>query len=90
MEAGKWQISTNGGSAPVWAHNGQELFYVDSDRNLIAARWSWPRTSRGAEAAGAPTTSGDPITRLNAPLEGRYTIEPGFGEGGMAKGYLCV
>ena len=25
---GKWQISSGGGSAPLWAHNGRELFYV--------------------------------------------------------------
>jgi Tol biopolymer transport system component len=25
---GKWQVSSGGGSAPVWAHNGRELFYV--------------------------------------------------------------
>ncbi|WP_411281634.1 protein kinase domain-containing protein [Gemmatimonas sp.] len=25
---GKWQVSTGGGSAPLWAHNGRELFYV--------------------------------------------------------------
>ena len=27
---GKWQISTNGGIAPVWARHGKELFYRDS------------------------------------------------------------
>ena len=26
----------------------------------------------------------DPVTRLNAPLEGRYAIERELGEGGMA------
>jgi serine/threonine protein kinase len=25
---GKWQVSRGGGSAPLWAHNGRELFYV--------------------------------------------------------------
>ncbi len=24
---GKWQVSTDGGSEPVWAHSGRELFY---------------------------------------------------------------
>lgn len=28
VSGGKWQVSRGGGSAPVWAHNGRELFYV--------------------------------------------------------------
>ena len=31
-----------------------------------------------------PRMSDDPITRLNAALEGRYRIERELGEGGMA------
>jgi eukaryotic-like serine/threonine-protein kinase len=27
VDAGRWQISTNGGLRPVWARNGRELFY---------------------------------------------------------------
>jgi serine/threonine-protein kinase len=28
VDAGKWQISTDGGVKPVWARNGQEVFYL--------------------------------------------------------------
>jgi hypothetical protein len=31
----------------------------------------------------------DPITRVNAALEGRYRVESELGEGGMAKVYLA-
>jgi eukaryotic-like serine/threonine-protein kinase len=30
VDAGRWQISTNGGSRAVWAHSGKELFYLDA------------------------------------------------------------
>ncbi len=32
----------------------------------------------------------DPVARLNAALEGRYAIERGLGEGGMATVYLVT
>ena len=28
IDGGKWQVSSGGGSAPVWSHDGRELFYV--------------------------------------------------------------
>jgi Tol biopolymer transport system component len=31
---GKWQISTEGGTAPVWARNGRELFYLNDDKMM--------------------------------------------------------
>jgi dipeptidyl aminopeptidase/acylaminoacyl peptidase len=31
---GKWQISTDGGSEPVWAKNGRELFYRNGDKMM--------------------------------------------------------
>ncbi len=35
-EDGKWQVSTTGGQAPLWAHSGREIFFVDGDRNMVA------------------------------------------------------
>ena len=28
VSGGKWQVSSGGGSAPLWSHSGRELFYV--------------------------------------------------------------
>jgi eukaryotic-like serine/threonine-protein kinase len=36
-ESGKWQVSENGGQAPLWAHSGRELFFVDGGRNMVVA-----------------------------------------------------
>ena len=33
---GKWQISTNGGSIPVWSRDGKELFYISADGKMMA------------------------------------------------------
>jgi Tol biopolymer transport system component len=33
---GKWQISTAGGTQPVWNRNGKEIFYVSPDNKLMA------------------------------------------------------
>ncbi len=35
-DGGRWQVSANGGQAPLWSHSGRELFYVDADRNMIS------------------------------------------------------
>jgi serine/threonine-protein kinase len=35
VDDGKWQVSTSGAQAPLWAHSGRELFYVDADRNMM-------------------------------------------------------
>lgn len=33
---GKWQVSTAGGDQPQWSADGKELFYLATDRNLMA------------------------------------------------------
>jgi hypothetical protein len=35
VNGGKWQVSNGGGSAPLWSHDGRELFYV-SGRKMQA------------------------------------------------------
>jgi len=34
--AARWQVSTAGGTSPVWSHSGRELFFVDGTDQLIA------------------------------------------------------
>lgn len=38
VDAGKWQLSTAGGDAPLWAHSGRELFYRSAEQMMIAAQ----------------------------------------------------
>jgi eukaryotic-like serine/threonine-protein kinase len=35
--AGKWTISTGGGTAPRWRHDGKELYFIDPEGKLMAA-----------------------------------------------------
>jgi Tol biopolymer transport system component len=34
--AGKWQVSTTGGLAPLWRSDGKEIFYIAPDQKLMA------------------------------------------------------
>ncbi len=36
VESGKWQITTGGGTSPVWAHSGRELFFVNGNQELVS------------------------------------------------------
>jgi hypothetical protein len=35
---GKWQISTSGGSHPVWSHDGSELYFISPDKKMMAVK----------------------------------------------------
>lgn len=35
VDAGRWQISVNGGTEPVWGNSGRELFYRNGDDDLV-------------------------------------------------------
>ncbi|MBE0557788.1 MAG: PD40 domain-containing protein, partial [Proteobacteria bacterium] len=40
---GKWRVSEGGGSQPEWRSDGKELFYIASDRTLMATQTSTNR-----------------------------------------------
>jgi serine/threonine-protein kinase len=56
--AGQWLISTAGGTRPLWAPRGQELFYVAPDGVLMAVR---------ADPRGGKWRSGSPAKILEGP-----------------------
>jgi eukaryotic-like serine/threonine-protein kinase len=58
---GKWQISTEGGTEPVWNPNGRELFYRSGDKMMAV-----DITTQPGFAAGTPRTL----------FEGRYEAGP--------------
>ncbi len=67
VSAGQWKISTAGGTRPLWAPRGQELFDVTPDGALMAvpvdardATWSAGspvKVIEGPYATGAPMTA---------------------------------
>jgi serine/threonine-protein kinase len=48
---GRWQISTGGGTKPVWARNGRELFHLDAKGAMTVV----PVQTAPAFSAGNPT-----------------------------------
>lgn len=38
VAAARWQVSTAGGSAPLWSHSGKELFFRNNHGDLVAAQ----------------------------------------------------
>ena len=68
----RWQVSTAGGAAPVWAHNGRELFYTSRTDSLVAVEVSGtPDFHAGAQQALFPLT-GFQLT----PFHQGYAVTP--------------
>ena len=65
---GQWEVSTAGGTRPLWSRSGKELFYVGADGALLRVP---------VEPSGATWNAGTPAKLL----EGRYYT--GAGSGGV-------
>jgi serine/threonine-protein kinase len=52
VNAGRWQVSTSGGTKPAWARNGRELFYLDRDNAMTSVP---VQMTDSAFNAGKPT-----------------------------------
>jgi serine/threonine protein kinase len=83
---GKWQVSTAGGSNPLWRRGGKELFYLSLDGKLMTV----PIRPDGAFQAGrpAPLFAVQPIPRIASddvtPDGRRFLIKSPSGEQGSA------
>jgi serine/threonine-protein kinase len=51
VDAGHWTISTSGGTRPLWARSGKELFYVDGTNAMTSV----PIQTAPTFSAGTPT-----------------------------------
>jgi serine/threonine-protein kinase len=71
--SGYWQVSTEGGTRPLWARNGQELFYLDPTGAVMRVAVTHGTTW----AATAPTKLFDGPYGAIANQSGRtYDISP--------------
>jgi len=78
---GRWQISTEGGMAPRWRRDGKELFYVSSERKMMAVEVK----------PGPSFEAGHPRTLFETPyrLPGRLGL-PGFDVSADGQKFLLV
>jgi len=53
----RWQVSSGGGDAPVWARGGRELIYLDAENHL---------TSVSVDTAGSTFRAGPPVTLVKS------------------------
>ena len=62
VDNGRWQVSTAGGTRPVWARSGRELFYLDASNALTAVPvgTSGPTISIGIPAKVFDTKYAEP------------------------------
>jgi hypothetical protein len=70
VAGGKWQVSSSGGARPLWARNGQELFY-ESRGALMRV----PVTTVPTFQAGTPSQLFDGPYIYGA-LERTYDVSP--------------
>jgi eukaryotic-like serine/threonine-protein kinase len=64
VRAGKWQVSTDGGTYPKWSPDGKELYFLNPAGEMMAA----PIT-----IAGTSLTPGTPVKLFNAQVLGGGT-----------------
>ncbi|HEX9309970.1 MAG TPA: hypothetical protein VF887_04105, partial [Gemmatimonadaceae bacterium] len=68
----KWEVSTGGGTEPLWSHSGKELFYRDVAGNLVAVEVQ----SSPAFSLGRSTTLFPARAYLSFERGAQYAVAP--------------
>ncbi len=69
---GKFQLSAEGGTQPIWRRDGKELFYIAADGRLMAVDIATAPKFQ----AGAPKALFNPQLVPGGPTSFRYTVTP--------------
>jgi hypothetical protein len=97
ISAGKWTVSLGGGSRPLWSHSGRELFYIDSDDNLVAADVrpgaAFEVTGRQRLFSTAPFMISSNYTPFDVTTDGERFLmvrQAGTGDGAAPTAFILV
>lgn len=75
---GNWQVSTNGGTRPVWSRDGKELFFISADRRMMAVGVTNTGEDKFDFVAPKPLfdvqISGDPGDQFDVSKDGRFLM----------------
>jgi dipeptidyl aminopeptidase/acylaminoacyl peptidase len=80
QHVGKWQVSTNGGSNPVWSHDGKQLFFISGDGKMTAVEVKNAGAKNPQFEASSPVPLFDARlgflsgTRFDVAKDGRFLI----------------
>jgi serine/threonine protein kinase len=81
----KWQVSTNGGSNPIWSRDGKELFFIAADGKMMAVDVT---ESQGRFSPGVPKALFDagllPGAYYDVAKDGRFLLPKPIEQGGSA------
>jgi serine/threonine-protein kinase len=72
--SGRWQISTDGGTEPLWARNGRELFYRNEDKMVVVAIATEPVFKVGTRKVLFKVLFEK--SRMSLPVHAQYDIHP--------------
>jgi len=75
----KWQISTGGGSEPVWARSGEELFYRSGDKMMAVGVSTTPpfQVQKPRVLFEGEYARPDPMTSYGVAPDGRFVMVRG-------------